>query len=68
MAEAMHLLLKFSNSYYNVETISEHRKVLAQQGTVIWGLIKPEPTSPSMAAAKQRKRQTDGHGSPSAQM
>ena len=56
MQEAMHLLLKFSNAYYyNVDTIKEHMKVLDRQGAVIWGLIKPDPNSKSMASHKQQQ-------------
>ena len=53
MAEVMHILLKYSDSYYNVDTIKEHRTILADKGAVIWGLIKPDRNSPGMAPAKQ---------------
>ena len=55
MSEAMHLLLKFNDNIYNVNTIAEHKRVLQNQGSVIWGLIKPDPDSKSIALQKQQQ-------------
>lgn len=55
MSEAMHLLLKFNDNIYNVNTIAEHKRVLQNQRSVIWGLIKPDPDSKSIASQKQQQ-------------
>lgn len=45
MNKAMHIILKYRNSIYNVDTIREHKDVLEEKGQVIWGIIKPNPNS-----------------------
>ncbi len=52
MKEAMHLILKYKDNIYRVDTIKEHKKVEEVNGKVIWGIIKPKETSPKMDKKK----------------
>lgn len=52
MTETMHLGLKFNDNIYNVNTIKEHKKVIEEQGNVIWGIIKPSVDSPRIAESR----------------
>lgn len=45
MNKHMHIILKYNNSIYNVDTIREHKDMLEEKGQVIWGIIKPNPNS-----------------------
>lgn len=65
MADPVHVVLKFKDSIYNVDTIAEHRKLLAEKGSVIWGLIKPSTRSRDMAPKwKQQIREQIRDGIP----
>jgi len=44
----MHLIIKFNDNVYNVNTIKKHEKVESEHGSVIWGIIKPKPNSVAM--------------------
>ncbi len=49
MAKApMHLELKYSDSYYNVDTVKEHIKMIDEFTKVIWGVIRQDRNSPAM--------------------
>ena len=49
MAKApMHLVLKYSDSYYNVDTVKEHIKMIDEFTKVIWGVIRQDRNSPAM--------------------
>ncbi len=45
----MHIILKYNDNIYNVDTIKEHNDVLKANGKVIWGVIKPNVNSPGIA-------------------
>lgn len=52
MEEIMHVILKYNDNIYNVDTIKEHNSVLKRNGKVIWGIIKPNINSPGIAATR----------------
>lgn len=58
MNEVMHIVLKYNDNIYNVNTIKEHAEILSIHGKVIWGIIKPNINSPGMAAIRINKIKT----------
>ncbi|AFK87278.1 ATPase [Thermoanaerobacterium aotearoense SCUT27] len=50
--EAMHVVLKYNDSLYSVDTIEEHINVIKKKGKVIWGIIKPNENSPGIGRDK----------------
>jgi hypothetical protein len=54
----MHVILKYNDNVYNVDTIKEHKDVLETNGKVIWGVIKPNKNSPGIAATRINKIKT----------
>ncbi|MFC2139953.1 McrB family protein [Bacteroidota bacterium] len=44
----MHIVLKYSDSYYNVDTVTEHKKMIDELTKVIWGVIRHDIKSPAM--------------------
>lgn len=48
----MHIVLKYNDNIYNINTIKEHIDVLRNNGKVIWGVIKPNIKSPSIATVR----------------
>ncbi len=51
----MHVILKYNDNIYNVDTIKKHYEVLKRNGKVIWGIIKPNVNSPGVAATRVNK-------------
>lgn len=51
----MHLVLKYNDNVYNVDTIEKHKRKLEENGQVIWGIIKPNINSPGMSARNINK-------------
>lgn len=51
----MHIILKYNDNIYNVDTIKEHNDVLKANGKVIWGVIKPNVNSPGIAQKRINK-------------
>lgn len=45
---AMHIVLKYSDTYYNVDTIEEHKKIINKYSKVIWGVIRQDANSNAM--------------------
>jgi MoxR-like ATPase len=52
MKEVMHLILKYNDSIYNVETIKKHQNLIDSHGKVIWGVIKPNQNSPKISNSR----------------
>lgn len=50
--EVMHVVLKYNDSLYSVDTIEEHINVIKKKGKVIWGIIKPNENSPGIGRDK----------------
>lgn len=50
--EAMHVVLKYNDSLYSVDTIEEHINVIKKKGKAIWGIIKPNENSPGIGRDK----------------
>ncbi|WP_041592216.1 McrB family protein [Thermoanaerobacterium xylanolyticum] len=48
----MHVVLKYNDSLYSVDTIEEHINVIKKKGKVIWGIIKPNENSPGIGRDK----------------
>lgn len=48
----MHLILKYNDSVYSVNTIEEHKKLLRKNRFVVWGVIKPKADSPGISKDK----------------
>jgi energy-coupling factor transporter ATP-binding protein EcfA2 len=48
----MHVVLKYNDSLYSVDTIEEHLDVIKKKGKVIWGIIKPNENSPGIGKDK----------------
>ncbi len=55
MSEIMHVLLKYNDTIYNVDTIAEHKSIESKENQVIWGIIKPSETSPGVGSSKINK-------------
>ena len=53
--KTMHIILKYNNTVYDVDTIKEHSNVIENSGKVIWGIIKPSENSPGVGKAKSAK-------------
>jgi len=51
----MHIILKYNDNIYNVDTIKEHNDVLKANGKVICGVIKPNVNSPGIAQKRINK-------------
>ncbi|WP_188624037.1 McrB family protein [Caldalkalibacillus thermarum] len=51
----LHLVLKYNNATFNIDTIKEHQQIIKQHGKVIWGIIKPTPDSPGVGKDKFQK-------------
>ncbi|HHV99243.1 MAG TPA: AAA domain-containing protein [Clostridiaceae bacterium] len=58
MEDIMHLVLKYNDSVYSVDTIEEHRKVIRDKGKVVWGIIKPKNDSPGISGMKIKQIKT----------
>lgn len=54
----MHVILKYNDNIYNVDTIKRHKEILDEKGSVIWGLIKPNIKSPGIAVTRINKIKT----------
>lgn len=55
MDEIMHIVLKYNDSVYNIDTIKEHSQIIEKEGKVIWGIIKPSIKSPGVGAVRVNK-------------
>ena len=52
MKQTMHIVLKYNDNVYSVDTIAKHREVLSQNSKFIWGIIKPKAESPGISKDK----------------
>ena len=52
MKQTMHIVLKYNDKVYSIDTISMHMEHLNQNGKVIWGIIKPKVDSPGISKDK----------------
>lgn len=50
--QVMHIILKYNNNVYAVDTINKHRSIIETKGKVVWGIIKPSENSPGVAKDK----------------
>lgn len=48
----IHIVLKYNDNLYRVDTIKEHEDVIKDKGKVIWGIIKPSDGSPGVDRGK----------------
>ena len=48
----IHIVLKYNDNLYRVDTIKEHEDVIKDKGKVIWGIIKPSDGSPGIDRGK----------------
>ncbi|HHY80782.1 MAG TPA: ATPase, partial [Thermoanaerobacter sp.] len=48
----IHIVLKYNDNLYRVDTIKEHEDVIKEKGKVIWGIIKPSDGSPGIDRGK----------------
>lgn len=55
MDQLMHLVIKYNDSVYGVDTIEKHKEILREQGIAIWGIIKPTHESPGISKEKIKK-------------
>lgn len=58
MKLTMHMILKYNDSVYNVDSIKEHQEIISKNGKVIWGVIKPN--AESRGIAEKRFTQING--------
>lgn len=52
MKQTMHIVLKYNDNVYSVDTIDKHKEQLNQNNKVIWGIIKPKAESPGISKDK----------------
>jgi 5-methylcytosine-specific restriction protein B len=52
MKQTMHIVLKYNDNVYSVDTIAKHREVLNENNKFIWGIIKPKAESPGISKDK----------------
>lgn len=52
MKQIMHMVLKYNDNVYSVDTISKHKEVINENNEVIWGVIKPKAESPGISKDK----------------
>lgn len=55
MQQILHIILKYNDDAYHIDTIAKHREVIFEKTKVIWGIIKPNMESPKISKDKIKK-------------